>query len=145
TASLKSALLSNVDTVPALSTTTITGGRLNASFPSCPPELGTLAGHLRSRTTNAPLANALVSVSPGGFSIATDANGFFWKMLPPGAYTVSASPRFFFPAAPYAVVVSSGATTTHDFVLTPNGYRAAAYDPTLKAPRCAPGGACDSG
>jgi subtilisin family serine protease len=146
TASLKSALLGNVDTVPGLSTKTITGGRLNTSFPGCPPELGTLAGQVRNGATDAPVANALINVNPGGFSMSTDANGFFWKTLEPGPYTVSASAKFFLPAvAPSAVVVTSGGTTTHDFALTPNGYNAAIYDSTLKAPRCARGGACDSG
>src|SRR5207249_3574585 len=60
-------------------------------YASCtsPPQ-GTISGVVTDCATGAPLSRALVSVG-NGFSGATDANGRYTIVLPPGSYTVSAS------------------------------------------------------
>ena len=61
----------------------------------------------------------MVTLNPGGFSTATDANGAYSRQVPPGTYTAtaSASQSFYSPASA-TVVVTNGGTTTQNFFLT---------------------------
>ena len=107
---------------------------------------GTLSGHVRDASTNAPIPGALVSINPGGLSATTDATGLYTKIVLPGTYTLSAAASGYVAASPVSgVAVVQGGTTTSDFALIPL-FVQAAYDSTLKAPRCASVAAgCDSG
>jgi subtilisin-like proprotein convertase family protein len=87
-------------------------------FPSCTAAAtGTITGVVRNAGTNAPVANALVTLNPGGFSTVTDANGVYSRQVPPGTYTATASQSFYSPAS-VTIVVTNGATTTQDFFLS---------------------------
>lgn len=83
---------------------------------------GVLTGHVRNAATNPPIgiANAIVSVSPGGNSTATDANGRYELSLPAGTYTVNVSAVFYGAASVPSVVVSSQKVTTRDLQLSPS-------------------------
>jgi Carboxypeptidase regulatory-like domain len=89
-------------------------------YASCtaPPQ-GTISGVVTDCATGAPMSRALVSVS-NGFSGATDANGRYTIVLPPGSYTVSASApgRLCAASSSQSVAVSNGGTATKNFCLT---------------------------
>jgi subtilisin family serine protease len=109
-----------------------------------PPPQGVISGHVRSRISLGPIANALVTVDPGGFVATTDANGAYTMPVPIGTYALSASADTYMPGGAPNVVVTEGATTVRDFSLAQ--YTQAQYDPTLKAPKCGAGAVgCDSG
>ena len=111
-----------------------------------PANTGILTGHVRSATTSAAIANAGVAVSGGGASTTTDAAGLYALYLPSGTYTVTATASGYVSASVAGVVVSDQVITTSDFALQPVVVVQAAYDATLKVPRCGvAGGGCDSG
>jgi hypothetical protein len=83
------------------------------------PAQGVISGVVNDCATGAPMSRALVSVS-NGFSGATDANGRYSIIVPPGSYTVSASApgRLCAASRSYSVTVSNGGTATRNFCLT---------------------------
>jgi len=102
---------------------------------------GVLTGHVRSASTNAAVAGAVVAAGSGRATTAGD--GSYALFLAAGTYAATAS------AAGYASLGASGlgildhASTAHDFALSP---APAAYDAGFKAPVCALAGAsCQSG
>ncbi len=106
---------------------------------------GVLTGHVRNATTNAPVANALVTVS-GGASSTTDTAGLYALYLPSGVYAVTASATDYADQSTAGVAISDQTVTTRDFALQPLVFESATYDATLKAPKCGQAGsACDSG
>jgi Carboxypeptidase regulatory-like domain len=89
-------------------------------YSSCAaPAQGTVTGTVTDCVTGAPMSRALVSLS-NGFSGATDAQGRFSILTPPGTYTISASApgRLCAPSASSTVSVSNGGTATKTFCLS---------------------------
>ena len=89
-------------------------------YSSCTaPAQGVINGVVTDCVTGAPVSNALVSVS-NGFSGATDANGRYSIIVPPGSYTVSASAplRLCAPSASQSVTVAANGTASRNFCLT---------------------------
>jgi hypothetical protein len=84
---------------------------------SAPPQ-GTLSGTVTNCTSHVPLSDALVTLD-NGFSGATDANGHYSIVTPPGSYMATAtSPlRGCSPGPPTAVTIANGATTAKDFCI----------------------------
>jgi hypothetical protein len=98
---------------------------------SAPPQ-GTLRGTITNCASHAPLSDALVTLD-NGFSGATDANGHYSIVAPPGSYmaTPSSPLRGCHAAAATPVVIANGAATTQDLCLdgTPKyAFVAAAVD-----------------
>jgi len=93
-------------------------GTFRYSSCTAPPQ-GTISGVVTDCATGAPMSRALVSVS-NGFSGATDANGRYTIVLPPGSYTVSATAagRACAASSSQSVTVSNGGTATKNFCLT---------------------------
>ena len=89
-------------------------------YSSCvsPPQ-GRIEGLVTDCATGAPVSRAAVEVS-NGFSGATDANGHYSIVVPPGSYTVSATApaRYCAPTSPAAITVGNGATVTRNFCIT---------------------------
>jgi hypothetical protein len=118
------------------------GGTTTVNFSIGAP--GTLTGHVRDATTTAPIANAQISISPGGIWIATDAQGLYTKLVPAGTYDIAVSANGYTSTSASGLTATFGGTTTHDFTLAP--ILTAIYDPVLKAPRCSQvKSVCDSG
>jgi hypothetical protein len=89
-------------------------------YSSCTaPAQGAITGIVTDCATGAPVSNALVSVS-NGFSGATDANGRYSIIVPPGSYSVSASAalRNCAPSASQSVTVAANGTASRNFCLT---------------------------
>ncbi|MEA2325743.1 MAG: hypothetical protein QOE68_702 [Thermoanaerobaculia bacterium] len=89
-------------------------------YSSCTaPAQGVINGVVTDCVTGAAVSNALVSVS-NGFSGATDANGRYSIIVPPGSYTVSASAplRNCAPSASQSVTVAANGTASRNFCLT---------------------------
>lgn len=87
-------------------------------FPSCGGEaVGTLTGHVRNDSGTA-VANASVTLSPGGQVTFTDANGLYTLSVPPGTYTVTAAAPFHAAQSVSAVSIVNGGSVTQDFVVT---------------------------
>src|SRR5205814_501629 len=89
-------------------------------FPSCTsaPAWGTLTGTVRSSPSNATLSGVVVTLS-NGYAGATNANGVYSFLVPPGTYTATAADADLnctsaSPANP-TVTITSGGTTTRDF------------------------------
>ena len=89
-------------------------------FPSCTSATawGTLTGTVRSSPSNAPLSGVIVTLS-NGYAGATDANGVYSFLVPPGTYSATAADadRNCTSASPPSptVTITSGGTTTQDF------------------------------
>src|SRR6266496_4564247 len=89
-------------------------------FPSCAsaPAWGTLTGTVRSSPSNAPLSGVIVTLS-NGYAGATNANGVYSFLVPPGTYTATAADadRNCTSASPPSptVTITSGGTTTQNF------------------------------
>jgi len=91
-------------------------------FPAgaCAPEpQGRVEGIVTDCATGAPLSRVLVQVS-NGFSGATDANGRYSIVVPPGKYSVVASSadRLCGAAAPQSVTVDNGAVVPANFCVS---------------------------
>src|SRR4029077_3117088 len=89
-------------------------------FQSCTsaPAWGTLTGTVRSSPSNAPLSGVVVTLS-NGYAGATDGNGVYSFLVPPGTYTAGATDvdrncTSASPANP-TETITSGGTTTQDF------------------------------
>jgi hypothetical protein len=102
-------------------------------FPSCTsaPAWGTLTGTVRSSPSNATLSGVVVTLS-NGYAGATNANGVYSFLAPPGTYTATAADAdrncaAASPASP-TVTITSGGTATQNFLMTggsnlePNGF-----------------------
>jgi hypothetical protein len=82
-----------------------------------------LTGGIRGRVTSSlfgPLANALVTVTPGGQTATSDPSGnYLIEGLTPGSgsVAVTGTPSSCFPAAPQTVSVAAGVTADADFNL----------------------------
>jgi len=89
-------------------------------FPSCTsaPAWGTLTGTVRSSPSNATLSGVVVTLS-NGYAGATNANGVYSFLVPPGTYTATAADadRNCTSASPPSptVTITSGGTTTQNF------------------------------
>jgi Carboxypeptidase regulatory-like domain len=89
-------------------------------FPSCTsaPAWGTLTGTVRSSPSNAPLSGVIVTLS-NGYAGATNANGVYSFLVPPGTYTATAADadRHCTSASPPSptLTITSGGTTTQNF------------------------------
>ncbi len=89
-------------------------------YSSCtPPPQGRIEGVVTDCATGAPVSRATVEVS-NGFSGATDANGRYSIVVPPGSYTIlaTAPARYCAPSASGAITVGNGATVTRNFCVT---------------------------
>jgi len=91
-------------------------------FPSCTSATawGTLTGTVTSSPSNATLSGAVVTLS-NGYAGATDANGVYSFLVPPGTYTAMAADAdrnctSASPANP-TVTITSGGTTNQNFTL----------------------------
>jgi hypothetical protein len=89
-------------------------------FPSCTsaPAWGTLTGTVRSSPSNHVLVGVIVTLN-NGFAGATNANGVYSFLVPPGTYTATAADTdrnctAASPANP-TVNITSGGTTTQNF------------------------------
>ncbi len=86
-------------------------------LPTPPPVLnGTIQGLVKSATTSAPIAGALVQTSGG--STSTDGSGSYRLSLAPGLYTVTASAPGYLAQTQNAAVVT-GQTFQLDYALAP--------------------------
>src|SRR5258706_253301 len=96
-------------------------------FPPCGATLGVLSG---SVTTNGiPVAGA--SVSAGVYSATTDGSGnYAFSPIVTGSFTVSVAMAGYDPASQSNVTVTTGATTTANFTLTPTPAAACFTDTT---------------
>jgi hypothetical protein len=89
-------------------------------FPSCAsaPAWGTLTGTVRSSPSNTPLSGVIVTLS-NGYAGATNANGVYSFLVPPGTYIAMAADadRNCTSASPPSptVAITSGGTTTQNF------------------------------
>ena len=83
------------------------------------PAQGIIQGTVTDCVTGSPMSRALVQVS-NGFSGATDSNGHYSIIVPPGHYTAyaSAPARSCAPSSSANVNVNSGGTATQNFCLT---------------------------
>jgi hypothetical protein len=90
-------------------------------FPSCvsAPAWGTVRGVVTSSPTNKRLSGVIVTLN-NGYAGATNANGVYSFLAPPGTYTATATDpdRNCNASSPVNVVVTSGNTVTRDFMLT---------------------------
>lgn len=84
-----------------------------------PAQLGWVAGTVRDASTNAPIAGATISVSPGNYGATTNANGSYNVTLPPGTYAMTASRNLYGPQTKTGFVVTTNNTSTANFNLTP--------------------------
>jgi hypothetical protein len=91
-------------------------------FPSCAsaPAWGTLTGTVTSSPSGATLSGVVVTLS-NGYAGATNADGVYSFLVPPGTYTATAADEdrnctSASPANP-TVVITSGGTTTQDFIM----------------------------
>src|SRR6266403_359370 len=89
-------------------------------FPSCTsaPAWGTLRGTVRSSPSNRTLSGVVVTLS-NGYAGATNANGVYSFLVPPGTYTATATAadRNCTSASPPSptVTITSGGTTSQNF------------------------------
>ncbi|MBS2552335.1 hypothetical protein KGQ19_36320 [Catenulispora sp. NL8] len=77
---------------------------------------GDIVGQVTDATTGAPVTDAVVTASPGGYLTHVDATGHYDIGVGVGAYTVTAS-SYTYTAASKATDVAVGAHTTVDFGL----------------------------
>jgi hypothetical protein len=92
-------------------------------FPSCTsaPAWGTLTGTVRSSPSNRTLSGVVVTLS-NGYAGATNANGVYSFLVPPGTYTATAADAdrnctSASPANP-TVVITSGGTANQNFTMS---------------------------
>ncbi|MGB9586867.1 MAG: carboxypeptidase regulatory-like domain-containing protein, partial [Armatimonadota bacterium] len=84
-----------------------------------PPATGTISGFVRT-PTGASIADATVTVSPGGYTTETNTAGtYVISGIPVGTYTVSASKTGYEFEIQAGKAVSAGQTTIVDFYLSP--------------------------
>jgi hypothetical protein len=92
-------------------------------FPSCvdAPAWGTVTGTVTSSPGNVRLSGVLVTLS-NGYAAATNANGVYSMLVPPGTYTAKAADpdRNCTTASPASanIVVTSGGTVTQNFSMS---------------------------
>jgi uncharacterized membrane protein len=102
------------------SVTVTSGGTVTRDFALIPVGggiiLGTIKGTVTNATSLAPISGA--TVTAGGITRTTDANGNYIISIGPGTYTVKASATGY-NSASASVIVTSGGTVTRDFALTP--------------------------
>lgn len=93
-------------------------GSFRYSSCTAPPQ-GRIEGVVTDCATGAPVSRAMVQTS-NGFSAATDANGRYSIIVPPGQYSVSAiaPARFCAPSGASSVSVADGGAVTQNFCVT---------------------------
>jgi uncharacterized repeat protein (TIGR03803 family) len=89
---------------------------------------GTLSGRVRAAATGAPVANARLTIEPGGSTATTDASGLYSVALPIGVYTVKVMGDGYQASRILNVIVGPNAVTTSDVALSPPTLRAGDYD-----------------
>ncbi len=84
-----------------------------------------LHGLVTDTDTGAPIAGAVVTTAPGGFSALTSADGHytFTDSVPSGAFTVTVRAFGYFDDMAYPVVVPPAGDITHNVALTPKPLR----------------------
>ncbi len=108
--------------VPLTTTTTLKARAFKAGLSDSPvttgtyTSQGTLTGVVRNSTTNALIVGATL-MATGGYSTTTDATGSYTMQIPVGTYIVTASKSNYSSTSVPGVVITSGGTTTRDFVL----------------------------
>jgi hypothetical protein len=99
--------------------TKVSSYKFQACVPA--PAWGTVTGTVISSPSNVPLSGVLVTLN-NGYAGATNANGVYSILAPPGAYTVTASDvaRNCTTASPPSanITVTSGGTITQNFSMT---------------------------
>src|ERR1044072_1335173 len=94
-------------------------------FPSCvsAPAWGTLTGTVRSSPSNRTLSGVIVTLS-NGYAGATNAQGVYSFLVPPGTYTATAADAdrncTSGSTTNPTVVINSGGTTTRNFTMVGN-------------------------
>jgi Carboxypeptidase regulatory-like domain len=79
---------------------------------------GTISGQVTDAATGAPLADAIVTAKPGGYSTRTDASGDYTLDVAVGSYDLSASIYAYQTATQSGVQVTEGQSTTVNLALT---------------------------
>lgn len=95
---------------------------------------GGIIGYVRNFYTNAPVPNATVTITPGGASDQTDANGYFEIFnLTPGTYTATASANLYSSVTITNITVLSSNIAMRTFLLPTSrlNYDPAALNKTL--------------
>ena len=91
-------------------------------FPSCtPPAQGTISGTVTNFENGNPIEGARVIAIDGAgnsFETATDADGNYSRVLPPGNYNVHAAITGCDDSTPVPVTITDGETSKQDFTLT---------------------------
>lgn len=89
------------------------------TFVHQPPNSGTIEGYVKTHA-GAPVHNATVTRSPGGYSFTTDENGkFVIAGCPAGTYSLSVSSNTTNSVTRSSIDVSAGQTTSVDIRVTP--------------------------
>jgi len=113
----------NVSSVKALyvpltlSGTVLANATTMLNFPLLPAP-GWVAGTVTDAFTGAPIGSGVVTVMPGGVNTTTAVDGTYNVSVSPGTYTVTASRAFYTPSS-QSVTVTSNATSTANFALSP--------------------------
>ena len=92
---------------------------VNFNLTPIPP--GAISGYVKDTGGN-PISGATVSTNTGGYSTTSGANGGYSLSVLPGTYNVTASKSGYQSQTQNNVSVSSGATTTVNFNLSPVTY-----------------------
>ncbi len=79
---------------------------------------GDITGHVTDQGTGKPIAGAIVSTSPGGYSTTSGADGDYDLVLPPGTYVATATAYGYDSHTQPGLVVGDGQTATASFTLT---------------------------
>lgn len=102
------------------STNVVTSDPVQVTVVPLTSETGTIAGTVTDTSNNQPVESASVTVSPGGFTQTTDAQGHYSLVVPVGTYTVTASRSLYGSVSKENIDVAAAQTTTVDFALAPS-------------------------
>ncbi len=89
-----------------------THGSFTFAQSACGGPHGDLQGSVTDGSTSLPIAGAIVSVQPGGFSTTTDATGHFHMALSVGSYDVTSSDYGYFSQTQNSVAITDGGIAT---------------------------------
>lgn len=111
-------LFDGVDPLPQWAGLVATGGRLNIDTSLGTPTTGRIGGVVHDLAGN-PLADAVVTTSPGGYTDTTTANGeYLISGIDPGTYSVIATKGGYSTETQSGVVVVAGERNFIDFTLS---------------------------
>ena len=88
-------------------------------FPNCGPQApkGAITGQVSDVATGAPIAGAIVSVTPGVSGAVTNGSGIYAATVPTGTYSLTVSVGNHPHQSVFGVVVADGGTATVNFAL----------------------------